>query len=271
MNSLIKTEWLKIKNYRAFWWLLGITTLTYPGVNYIAYNIFKKITADKKEVSQMAKFLIGDPFSFPEAWHTIAYFSSFFVFIPSVIIIMFITNEYTFKTHRQNIIDGWSRNQFMTSKLIDVAIISVIVTLLLAIIAFIIGFITTDSGMGNMFDMIYYVALFALQTFAQLSLAFMVGFLVRKAFISLGIFLFYFMILEPVLTKIKYLKSFDLGRFFPISISNNLIPVPAFVGNFSKEAYEKSIADIGFYIFLTILLTTAVWFLCYRLNNRRDL
>ena len=42
---------------------------------------------------------------------------------------MFISNEYTFKTHRQNIIDGWSRKQFITSKLMDVLIISLIVTL----------------------------------------------------------------------------------------------------------------------------------------------
>src|ERR1039458_9860016 len=127
MKNLINTEWLKIKNYRAFWLLLGITALSYPGINYMFYAIYQKISEGKGQANAAAKFFIGNPFSFPEAWHTVAYFSSYFVFIPAVLVIMFITNEYTFKTHRQNIIDGWSRNQFMMSKFIDVTIITLIV------------------------------------------------------------------------------------------------------------------------------------------------
>jgi ABC-2 type transport system permease protein len=271
MNNLIKTEWLKIKNYTAFWWLMGVTALSYPGINYMFYSIYQKILEGKGEVNQAAKFFIGNPFSFPEAWHTVAYFSSYFVFIPAVVVIMFITNEYTFKTHRQNIIDGWSRNQFMASKLIDVVIISIIVTVLLTIIALVVGVINTSDVAGNILDMIYYVGLFALQTFSQLSLAFMVGFLIRKAFISLGIFLFYFIILEPILVKILSYKYEGLGRFLPLAISNRMIPVPAFLAKFGKDAYDKNIADIPLFVILTILLTTLVWFLCFRINNKRDL
>jgi ABC-2 type transport system permease protein len=271
MNNLIKTEWLKIKYYRAFWLLLGITALSYPGINYMFYSLYQKISEGKGQANQAAMFFIGNPFSFPEAWHTVSYFSSYFVFIPAVVVIMFITNEYTFKTHRQNIIDGWSRNQFMTSKLIDVAIISAIVTILFTIIALVVGVINTNDVSGNIMDMIYYIGLFALQTFSQLSLAFMVGFLVRKAFISLGIFLFYFIILEPILVKVAAFKFYDLGRFLPLAISDRMIPVPAFFAKFGKEAYDKNISDIPLFTLLTILLTILIWFLCYKINNKRDL
>src|SRR4051812_23219652 len=114
MNSLVRVEWLKMRKYNAFWWIIGITALSYPGVNYICYMIYDNITNQPSQASKLAKMAIGNPFSFPEVWHTIAYFSSVFVFIPSVVVIMLITNEYSFKTHRQNIIDGWSRNQFIT-------------------------------------------------------------------------------------------------------------------------------------------------------------
>ncbi|MFK5098226.1 hypothetical protein, partial [Klebsiella pneumoniae] len=76
--------------------------------------------------NNIAKLLLGNPFVFPEVWQTVAYFSSFFVLLPSILVIMLVTNEYTYKTHRQNIIDGWSRNEFLLSKLIDVAIISLV-------------------------------------------------------------------------------------------------------------------------------------------------
>ena len=126
MISLIRTEWLKMKKYNAFWWIMGITALSYPGINYIFYMIYDNLVHKPSQAGQLAKMVIGNPFTFPEVWHTVAYASSVFVFIPAVVIIMFITNEYTFKTHRQNIIDGWSRSQFVTSKLIDVLLISLI-------------------------------------------------------------------------------------------------------------------------------------------------
>src|SRR4030095_5563340 len=105
MNSLIKTEWLKIKGYRAFWWMTGIVALSYPGMNYIIYSQGYKKQLDDETMGPILR-MIGNPFAFPEVWHTVAYISSWFIFIPSIVVIMFITNEYTYKTHRQNIIDG---------------------------------------------------------------------------------------------------------------------------------------------------------------------
>ncbi|HAK12034.1 MAG TPA: ABC transporter permease, partial [Chitinophagaceae bacterium] len=75
------------------------------------------------------------PFAFPETWHSVAYFSSWFVMIPSILVIMVITNEYTYKTHRQNIIDGMSRQEFMLGKMIDVAIIAGVATIMCALVA----------------------------------------------------------------------------------------------------------------------------------------
>lgn len=271
MKNLLKTEWLKIKYYRAFWWIIGLTAVAYPGINYLFYNIYTSIGHNKDQVSKMAKFLIGNPFSFPEAWHTVSYFSSYFVFLPAIVVIMFISNEYTFKTHRQNIIDGWSRNQFMLAKFIDVTIVSLIVSIILAIIAFIIGMINSNDSSGNMFDMSYYIGLFFLQTFSQLSLAFLLGFLVRKAFLSLGIFLIYFLILEPILVGVAKVRFDDIGRFLPLSISNRLIPFPAFLGKLSPEGYGLAIDRILFYVILTIILTIITWFLCFRVNSKRDL
>ncbi|HNN32264.1 MAG TPA: ABC transporter permease, partial [Chitinophagaceae bacterium] len=139
MISLIKTEWLKLKKYRIFWWMLVIVALTYPGINLMFYKVYSSITAKEGMEGSLMKMLIGNPFAFPEAWHTIAYFSSWFVLVPSILIIMIISNEYTYKTNRQNVIDGWSRKEFILSKLFIVIIVSIIATLMFTIITIILG------------------------------------------------------------------------------------------------------------------------------------
>lgn len=260
-----------MRKYNAFWWIMGITALSYPGINYIIYTVYDSIIQKKTGAAQLAKVYIGNPFTFPEVWHTVAYFSSWFVFIPAVVIIMFISNEYSFKTHRQNIIDGWSRSQFITSKLIDVLIISAIITILYSAVSLVMGFGNHDRLLRDTWGMFYYAGLFALQTFAQLSIAFLVGFLVRKAFLALGVFLFYYMIFEPIIVNLLKVYGNDNGRYLPLEISDRLIPVPAFLGKIDIDAYTKSLADIRQHVFLTIILTAFIWFICYRINAKRDL
>jgi ABC-type transport system involved in multi-copper enzyme maturation permease subunit len=271
MNHLIYTEWLKIKKYKAFWWLLGITALTYPGINYIFYNIYDELMHNESKAAQVAKMVIGSPFAFPEVWHTVAYGSSMFTFIPAVLVIMFITNEYTYKTHRQNVIDGWSRTQFLTSKMINVFITSLVITALYILVTLVIGLVNSEDQTGEVFDGLKYAGLFALQTFAQLSIAFLVGFLVRKAFISLGIFIFYFLILEPIAVAFGRVKLNDSLRFLPLEISDRIVPIPAFIGRFNTAAYQRAIDAINLHVLLTIVVTSLIWWLCFWINSKRDL
>ncbi|MBS1563153.1 MAG: ABC transporter permease [Bacteroidetes bacterium] len=272
MLQIAKTEWLKIKNYRAFWWVMGITALTYPGINYMTLALYNEAGKEGRQ-REMVKMLIGNPFSFPETWHTTAYFSSLFIFIPAIVIIMLITNEYTYKTNRQNIIDGWSRRDFMIAKLMDVIILSAIVTVLYAVVALAIGIGNTPpENAGTRWDQVYYVGLFALQSFSQLSLAFLTGFLLRKSFIALAVFSFYFIIAEPVAVKVlKFKFHNEIGRFFPREISDRLLPVPAFIGKFDEKAYKAALDAIHYHVIYTIILLAITWGFCFRINNRRDL
>lgn len=268
--NLLKTEWLKIKKYPAFWGVIGITALSYPGINYIFFHVYHNLTEKKEQAARIAKLLIGNPFAFPEAWHTVAYFSSWFVFIPAVVVIMLVTNEYNYKTHRQNVIDGWSRNQFMTAKLIDILLVSLLITILYIAVSGIIGWTNSDAG-SDIWRLSYYSGLFALQTIAQLSIAFLIGFLAKRAFVALGIFIFYFIVLENILVGLGKRYVSDAGRFLPLEISDRLIPVPAFLGKFDKESYDKALAQINPHILYTLILTAIIWLICFRVNNRRDL
>jgi ABC-type transport system involved in multi-copper enzyme maturation permease subunit len=275
MQALIKIEWLKIKKYPAFWWMLGIVALTYPGINYMFHHVYESVINRKDIAGNVAKFLLGNPFAFPDAWHSVAYFSSFFVIIPALLIIMIVGNEYTYKTHRQNIIDGWSRNQFIHAKMIDVLIISFIVTVSYTIVAAIFGIYYSDTvRVTRWAEELQYIPLFFLQTFAQLSWAFLLAFILRRAFIALGIFVFYSLIIENIAEGYFRFKEWRIREYLPFEISDRLLPMPNFLGKInaeSNEAYKKALIEINWHLLYTLLLTSAIWWFCYYLNKKRDL
>jgi hypothetical protein len=271
MQHILKTEWLKIKKYPAFWWVMGITALTYPGINYIFHQGFVNNTQTDTSKGQIIKALIGNPFSFPEAWHTVAYLSSVFIFFPAIVVIMLITNEYSYKTNRQNIIDGWSRTEFMFAKMIDVAILTVIITLIYSIVAFTIGTLGSDDTNINRWSSCYYIGLFAVQTFSQLSIAFLFGLLLRKSFIALAAFSFYFILETIIVMVLKYKYKISANEYLPLELSQKLIPKPAFIGRLDEAAYQTSLGAVKYHVGYTLALVLITWFFCFWLNNRRDL
>src|SRR6185503_20095856 len=130
MIKLLKIEWLKMKNYTAFVAIGLIFLVCVFGVSFIAYTINKSVQ------DTPAAMLTSSFFSFPNVWHTIAYLGNFTLFLPGLLIILMVTNEFTYKTHRQNIIDGWSRNEFIKVKIAIVFIFSAAATLWVFIVAF---------------------------------------------------------------------------------------------------------------------------------------
>lgn len=269
MANLLKTEWLKIKKYPAFWWMLGIVALSYPGMNYAIYVNGYKDQLNDKQMGMILRML-PNPFTFPDVWQTVAFVSGLFIFLPSIVVIMFITNEYTYKTHRQNIIDGWSRNNFMLSKVIDVLIVSLLVTVLYFITALIIGFVNAGNTSSFTWNGTKYIGLFFLQVFSQLSVAFLIALLVRKAFIALGLFLFYYFPLEPILVKQAKDRAHGIGEYFPLEISDRLIPYPRwFIRNDAE--WELSLAQSNAHVTYTLILLAVTWGLCFWINAKRDL
>jgi ABC-2 type transport system permease protein len=269
MTSLLKTEWLKLKKYWAFWLMTGIVALTYPGINYMMYKEAYKNNLNDKRMGPILR-MIPNPFTFPDVWHTVSFISSFFLFLPAIVVIMFITNEYSYKTHRQNVIDGWSRNQFLLAKMIDVFIVSVVVTVLYAIVAFILGNVNRGTTEVNVLNNTRYIGLFFLLNFSQLSIAFLIAFLVRKAFIALGLFVFYFFPLEPLLVALAREKASDAGRYLPLEISDRMIPIPRmFISN--EKQWASLVSQANLHIIYSIVLTTIIWLICFWINKKRNL
>ncbi len=156
MLHLLKIEWLKVKNYRTFWILSALFIISIFGINYIVFQVQQE--ARQSEFGKM----IGGPFDYPEVWHSGAYVSSFLLFIPGLLMIISITNEFSYKTHRQNIIDGLSRQQFIGVKMMLAVIIAFVSAAVVFLMALLFG--KMSGGKELSFDKIEYIGLFFIQT-----------------------------------------------------------------------------------------------------------
>lgn len=269
-----KVEWMKISRYPAFWILTGIVALTYPATIIAAHAVYKSATEGTNDAKALAKMILGNPFSFPNTWHTIAYFSSFFILLPAILVIMLITNEFQYKTHRQNVIDGWSRQQFITGKCIDVFIITLWVTLIYFFVALYFGATNSDGNWYNAWTEVHYVGLFFIQTFSQLTIAFLLGFLFKRAFMAMAFLVFYYLVIENILVGVAEKKFHDLGRFLPFEVSDRMIPAPGFFSRFSddlKKSYELTLQKIPEHTIYTLCITLLIWLICFRVFSRKDL
>lgn len=271
MVHLLAIEWLKIKSYRAFWWILGITAMSYVGISFSSLFAYQQLLNNPQLTADGAKMIFGNPFSFDEVWHTLAYVSSLLVTIPALMIIMLITNEYSFRTHRQNIIDGWSRKQFITAKLLDVLSVTILVTAMYTAISLFVGSLDTETSSELSNAKTGFIGYFFLQTFSQLSIAFSLGMIFRKSFIALGVFIFWSVIFEPLLTKILATDTFSLGHYLPFEISDRMIPPPAFLSKVDPLAYQSMMDSTNSFLIYTLLFTVLLWIGCFQINAKRDL
>src|ERR1700730_13794892 len=223
MLNLLKVEWLKLKNYRTFWVLTGLYLVSIIGINFIVFRIEQKIY-EAKQSKGMAEMIIGNrPYSFPTVWQMTAYVSSFLLFLPGLLMIIFITNEFSYKTHRQNIIDGWSRNQFISVKIAIAILISVLSTIMVFITAIIFGLQLKNEFT---FDKIFYLGYFFIQCISYSLAAILIAVLVRRGGLAIGFYFLYAVVLENVLKLLMNHYLNDTGRFLPLQSTDELIPAP---------------------------------------------
>ena len=84
MLHLLKIEWLKIKNYRAFWVFAILYLVSIFIVTYISWYIEQRTKAQIPETAM----ILGDSFGFPKVWQTVGWLSSWLLYFPGMIIIM---------------------------------------------------------------------------------------------------------------------------------------------------------------------------------------
>lgn len=224
MLQLLSIEWLKLKKYRTFWVLSGLYLLSIIGLNFIAFRIQQEIY-HAKEAKGMAQMVLGaTPYSFPITWQMTAFMSSFLLFIPGLVMIIAVTNEYSYRTHRQNIIDGWNRREFILVKIMMGVLLAIASTLMVIISAIIFGFADGNSSIS--FDNFEYIAFYFLQAVSYIMVALLIAVLMKRGGLAIGIYFLYSLILENVIKGLLSFRGGTAGRYLPLQSTDELIPFP---------------------------------------------
>ncbi|WEK37737.1 MAG: ABC transporter permease [Candidatus Pseudobacter hemicellulosilyticus] len=232
MLQLLKIEWLKLRHYRTFWILGSLYLVSLVAINYIGFSIEQRTIAKE----QMLKAMVGTSFGYPNVWQTVGWLSSFLVFIPALLIITLVANEFSYKTHRQNIIDGWSRMEFVSVKIAMTLLISLVSTGMVLLTVLLIGSLGEAAYSA---EGIEYLGYYFIQTFSYCSFALLLAVLLKRTGLALGIFLAYGIALENIVgNMISWMTRSPAGNYLPLNSTDSLIPFP-FAKNITRQFMEN--------------------------------
>ena len=225
-------------------------------------------------------------FNFPYIWHFNTYIAAILKFFLAIVIVSMMSNEYSYGTLKQNLIDGMSKQEFVLSKFLTVVVFAFASTIFVFIMSLILGYsFSSYTEFSIVFSDLEYLLAYFIKLVGFFSLCIFLGILVKKSAFAIG-FLFVWNILESIVKGILSFKVFPEGKsaenilqFFPLESMSNLIVEP-----FSRLSVVKNIQTaIGgagngkdYDVHLTSLLIVLAWtvifmLMSYKLLKKRDL
>lgn len=267
MRQILHTEWLKLKSYKAFLILSLFFIIGVLATNYIVYTTYQNMVVKSK-----AGMLLGDfkPFDFDYVWQTVSYTAGYLLILPVLLVIILVTNEFAFRTVRQNIIDGWQREQFFNAKLMLVVLFSIVSLLIVIITGLIFGCQGTNAFSFTGFS---HVGYFFLKALSYMMIALLLSCWIRKTGFTFGVFFIYMGVeniiaelLDAGAMKIKELHKIDLGSlgdYLPMNASDGLLFFPS---NPLKEMAAENMPTQ--HIYVGLIFATGYLLLFYFLSKR---
>ncbi len=230
MRNLLKIEWLKLRSYNAFIVLSSFFALGVLTTNYIVFSVNKNIIGKINTAGLVSSF---NPYDFDKTWQTTSYATGWLLLLPALLLIILVTNEFTYRTNRQNIIDGWSREEFINVKLAMAVITAVITTLLVIFTALLFGLFSGTAFSMNGFS---HVGFFMLKALSYNLLAILIAVWVRKTGFAIGLYFIYLgaeniisQLLDVWSIKLRADNGIDLGSmgdYLPMNASDGLLTFP---------------------------------------------
>lgn len=222
MTHLLKIEWRKIAPNKTFWILIILYAFILGSIFFGIQSFIENTTSELQKESSVKVPGIS-LYLFPDIWHNLAYLAGFFKIFLAFLMIILVTNEFGFKTSRQNIASGLSREQFMISKILVALLISLFAVLFLLICGTVLGLMnTTNISANKYFGEFSFVFAYFWEVFVYLTFAVLIGFLVRKSGFGIALLLIY-LIVESI---IVYRLPENWKRIMPLEALSNLIDVP---------------------------------------------
>jgi len=226
-------------------------------------------------------------FNFPYIWHFNTFIIALLKIFFAIVIVAMIGNEYSYKTIKQNLIDGMSKSEFLKSKVYTIASFVGISTLLVFSISLILGGIYSDyNEFQIIFSELEYLLAYAVKLFGFFSFCLFLAILIKRSAFALG-FLALWQVFEGIAygllrwrlsDLIPQLSAEKVIRFFPLQSIGNLITEPftrlSAIQNIADQLGEDFTKDYGVsFLNITVVLVWSAVFIwgSYRLLKSRDL
>lgn len=267
MIRLLQIEWIKLRSYKPFWilsflYFFGLLTVFVGGRFFLVW-----LDSEGADFEGIKATMIPI-YDFEDIWHNMTYMASLAKIIPAFIFLIIVTNEYSFKTLRQNIIDGMTRQEFLLSKLNLAFVYSVISAVFILIIGLILGLLFSPvKDLSHIVGRMDFLGAHVLEMFGFFSFTLFLAILIRRTGFSLVLLLLYAVMLEPLLTLYLGFKFEGSEIFFPIKSMNLLVENP-FLKYFLMETQE--------HVKLVSVLMASTWIVIinlasFTLLRKRDL
>lgn len=277
MKRLLNIEWNKIFYYKSarIFTILYFILLAVLGV-ILAY-IKPKIGGVELDIVQLGFF------NFPNIWQNIAYVVAIGKIFIAVIIIMNVTNEYSNRTLKQNLIDGLSKKEFLHSKVLTNLFFAIVSTIFVFVISLILGLVFSTTQTST-FKGIEFVGAYFLKLSFFFSFCLFLALLLRKsAFALLGLFVWW--VFEGIVGIIEVVikmagnkgtidpEGFFLSNFLPLKSASGLIDFPKIQieGFITGESVFIYTSVNWIFVTASVIYTVLFTWLSYKLLKKRDL
>ncbi|MEO2064513.1 MAG: ABC transporter permease [Christiangramia sp.] len=233
------------------------------------------------------EFRVADQgiFNFPYIWHFNTYIAAVLKLFLAIVIVSMMSNEYSNRTIKQNLIDGLSKKEFVLSKFLTVLVFSAVSTIFVFVISLILGYSFSDfTEFSIVFSDLEYLVAYFVKLTGFFAFCMFLGILVKRSAFALG-FLIVWSILEKILyafLNFRVFKGTDTAehimQFFPLEAMSNLIIEPFSRLNAIQAAANQLGTEIGkdysihWYQILIVLIWTVIFvYSSLILLKKRDL
>jgi ABC-type transport system involved in multi-copper enzyme maturation permease subunit len=268
MLQLLQIDLKKLTSYRTFWVVCGLYFLTLgfgaaSGMEFLKWlaRTFEKFGQDNLNIERIPLY------HFPDVWLNLIWVGGLLKVLLGIMVVISVTNEFAYRTIRQNIIDGLSRWEFLQSKILTNILLSLMSVTMLFVIGLGTGMIYSPSIEFDKIvtDLEFFPAYF-LEIFFFLSFAMLISMLIQRSGLTIILLLLAQMLEAIVKANLDdYVPS--VIPFFPMQSIWDLIAFP-----FPRYAFQE-IHDFidplttGIVIFWTILFN----YLSYWKLKRADI
>jgi ABC-2 type transport system permease protein len=222
MLRLFEIEFYKLRYSKTFWVICAFYALL---IIIIPLSVSGFLDVVKMEGGDVQGF---DPakipvLHFPDIWQNVIFIYGFIRIFLGILVIISVSNEYSYRTIRQNVIDGMSREDFIISKLVTFFILSLSAAILVFCTLTVVGL--TNTPQIEAADILYglqFVGAYFLELFTYMALALFITVIIQRTGLSIAVLL--------LAAGIEYIIGFNIPEtmvnYLPMHALENLVTFP---------------------------------------------